>query len=279
MAAAPAASVSPRNPASSAIPPGVPTAVSPPVPLTGALHLTGINRVPSVRALAWTTRGSTKVVGDVEIAMGRLTGSLTVGGKLTAGVLELAGTHRIEGEVRVSEELRSRGTLRTGGNLSARSAHLVGTILVSGALSVAETLDWKGALEVGQNVDAETVLFNGRLSVGGTLTARSISGEVLSLSSVDEIHADWVEIRRRKSLLPFPIFILPPPSWQELEVQRIEAAEVHLSGVRVHHLKADRIWLGPHTHVQYVEGTIVERHKDAHVGPESESSPPPGLSR
>ncbi|MCI4352247.1 MAG: hypothetical protein L3K14_02525 [Thermoplasmata archaeon] len=255
-----------------------PTAV-PAVPLSGALHLTGINRLPSVRTLAWTTRGSTKVVGDVEIAMGRLTGSLTVGGKLTAGELELAGTHRIEGEVRVSEELRSRGTLRAGGSVSARRAHLVGTIAVGGALTVAETLEWKGSLEVGQNVDAETVLFDGRLSVKGTLAARSISGEIGSVSSVDEIHADWVEIRHRKSLLPFAIFLLPPPPWQELEVQRIEAAEVHLSGVRVHHLKADRIWLGPHTHVQYVAGTIVERHKDAHVGPESESSPPPGLSR
>ena len=256
-----------------------PPVATPSAPLRGSLRLTGIHRIPSVRMLEWMTQGSTKVVGDVEIGMGILTGSLAVGGKLTAARLELAGTHRVDGEVRVSEELRTRGTFRTGASVSARSAQLTGAIAVGGALTVADTLEWKGSLQVGQNVDAGTVLFNGSLTVNGTLRAHSISGEIGGRSSVDEIHADWIDLRYRKSLFPFPLFILPPPAWRELEVQRIEAAEVHLAGVRVRHLKADRIWLGAHTHVQYVEGTILQRHKDAHVGPESESSPPPGLSR
>jgi cytoskeletal protein CcmA (bactofilin family) len=230
-------------------------------------------------ALEFEARGFTKVLGDVEIGAGTVRGSLAVGGKLSARELDLSGNVRVDGEFRISGSLRSQGTLRVGAGLSAQRARLNGTVEVGGSLVAAETLQWRGSLEAGQDVRAATVLFNGHLSVHGQLRARSISGEVESLSSVGSIAADRVEIRRRKPFLPFPIFVLPPPPWHELEVQRIEATEVRLSGVRVHRLKADRIWLGPDTHVEYVEGTIVDRHKDAHVGPESESPPPSGLTR
>ncbi|MGC2289302.1 MAG: hypothetical protein WA688_05530 [Thermoplasmata archaeon] len=250
----------------------------PAAPLSGSLRLVGTNRVPSVRTLDWVARGSTKVVGDVEIDAGNVTGSLAVGGKLLARQLDLSGTHRVDGVVRLTEDLRTRGTFRTGAGVSARSAQLTGTVEIGGTLTVAELLRWNGSLEVDHDVRADTVLFQGRLAIKGTLAAQSISGEVDSLSSVGEIEADWIEIRRRKPFLP-SLFLLPPPSWHELEVQRIEATEVHLAGVRVRRLKADRVFLGPHTHVEYVEGAIVQRHKDAHVGPESESPPPPGLSR
>jgi len=277
--AAPTAPIPPAGPPASSASPVPPPAPKPVAPLSGSLRLVGTNRVPSVRTLTWVSRGFTKVVGDVEVATGNATGSLTVGGKVIARQLELSGIHRIDGEIQVSDRLRARGTLRAGAGVSARNARLAGTIAVEGSLAVAETLEWNGSLEAGQDVRADTVLFHGRLGVEGTLAARSISGEVGSLSSAKEIRADWVEIRRRKPLLPFPVFVLPPPPWHTLAVQRIEAAEVHLAGVRVRHLKADRIWLGPDTHVEYVEGTIVQRHRDAHVGPESESPPPPGLSR
>ena len=242
------------------------------------LRLAGTSRLPSVRTLDWVARGFTKVAGEVEIATGNVTGSLAVGGRLIARRLDLSGSHRIEGEVQVSDQLRTRGTFRAGAGVSTRTARFTGTTEIGGSLTVRETLQWKGSLDVGQDVRAGTVLFQGRLAIHGTLAARSVSGEVDRRSSVEAIEANWVEIRRRKPLLP-PLFVLPPPTWQELEVERIEAQEAHLAGVRVRHLKADRIWLGPHTHVEYVEGTIVERHKEAHVGPESESPPPPGLSR
>jgi len=272
---APAPPSGPRpTPAATASPPTPPT-VAP--PLSGTLRLIGTSRVPSVRTLDWVARGFTKVAGDVEVGTGNVTGSMAVGGKLVARQLDLSGSHRIDGEVRLSEDLRTRGTFRTGDGVFARSAQLTGTVEIGGTLTVAELLRWNGSLEVGHDVRADTVLFQGRLAIKGTLTAQSISGEVESLSSVDAIEADWVEIRRRKPR--FAIFLLPPPPWHELEVQRIEAKEVHLAGVRVHRLKADRVFLGPDTHVEYVEGQVVQRHKDAHVGPESESPPPPGLSR
>ncbi|MFZ0831447.1 MAG: hypothetical protein WCB18_02725 [Thermoplasmata archaeon] len=278
-AAAPSAPASPTGPAPVVAPKGPATPVSPAVPLSGSLHLTGTSRVPNVRAVDWAAHGFTKVVGNVEVETGEVTGSSTVGGSLVARQLSLSGSHRVDGEIRVSGALRTRGSLRTGAAVFARTARLAGTVEIGGPLTVSEDLEWVGNLEVGQHVRAGSVLFRGRLAIQGTLAARSISGEVDQLSTVKEIEADWVEIRRRKPLLPFSIFLLPPPPWHELKVQRIEANEVHLSGVRVRRLKADRIWLGPHTHVEYVEGTIVERHKDAHVGPESESPPPPGLSR
>jgi hypothetical protein len=273
-AATPTTSASSSSPTPSA-PPSVP-APTPSPPLSGSLRLTGTSRVPNVRTLDWVARGFTKVAGDVEIGTGRVTGSLAVGGKLLGRQLDLSGAHRMDGEVRLSGDLRARGTFRTGADVSARSAQLTGTIEIGGTLKVEELLRWKGSLEVGHDVRADTVLFQGRLAIQGTLTAQSISGEVETLSSVAEIAADWIEIRRRKPR--FAIFLLPPPPWHELEVQRIEAKEVHLAGVRVHRLKADRIFLGPDSHVEYVEGAILQRDKEAHVGPESESPPPPGLS-
>jgi cytoskeletal protein CcmA (bactofilin family) len=255
-----------------------PSPSGPPVPpLSGSLRQTGTNRVPSVRTLDWVSKGFTKVVGDVEVGTGNVSGSLAVGGKLVARQLELSGADRVDGELRVSEGLRTRGTLRTGAGVSARDADMSGTVEIGGSLTVERQLRWKGSLEVGQDVRADTVLFQGRLAITGMLVAKSISGEVDTLSSVGEIEADWIEIRSRKPR--FQLFLLPPPPWHELEVQRIEATEVHLAGVRVHRLKADRVFLGPDAHVEYVEGTILQRHKDAHVGPESESPPPHGLSR
>jgi hypothetical protein len=251
----------------------------PAAPLSGTTRLVGTYRLPGVRVQEWTVRGSAKVVGSVEVDTAVLRGTTTIGGTLTARRLEASGVHRIEGELRVTEELRTRGTLRAGGGLTAGTARFVGRATVGRSLAVPETLEWTGALEVGQDVDAGSVLFRGSVVVPGRMHARSISGEVDRLSHVGTLSADWIELRGRKGFPPFPIFLLPPPPWRELVVQRIEATEVHLSCVRVHHLKADRIWLGPNAHVQYVEGTILERHKDAHVGPESESSPPPGLSR
>jgi cytoskeletal protein CcmA (bactofilin family) len=257
--------------------PASPPPSASPTPLVGSLRTTGASRVPNIRTLDWVARGFTKVVGDVEIGTGRVTGSLAVGGKFAARRLDLAGSARVDGEMRITEDLRARGSFRTGASVSARSVQLSGTVEIGGALTVDELLRWSGTLDVGQDVKANEVLFQGRLTLEGALTARAISGEVESLSSVTEIQAEWVEIRRRKPR--FAIFLLPPPPWHELEVQRIEAKEVHLAGVRVRHLKADRIFLGPDSHIEYVEGTILQRHKDAHVGPESESPPPYGLSR
>jgi cytoskeletal protein CcmA (bactofilin family) len=277
------AAAAPSVPASSAAavppPPGAapPPKAPPPAPLSGSLRLTGTSRLPNVRTLDWVARGSTKVVGDVEVGKGNVTGSLAVGGRLVARQLDLSGTNRIEGDLQVAEDLRIRGTFRTGGSVSARNAQSTGSLEVGGGVNVAKLLRWKGALEAGRDVSADTVTFQGRLAIQGKLTARSIYGEIESLSSVREIGAAWVDLHKRRSRLP--IFLLPPPPWDELAVQRIEASEVHLAGVRVRHLRADRIFLGPDAHVEFVEGTILQRHKDAHVGPESESPPPPGLSR
>lgn len=276
-ASAPSSPAAPSGTANAPSTPSPPKSAPTPAPLSGTLRLTGTNRLPTVRTLDWVARGFTKVVGDVEVATAHVTGTLAVGGKLVARQLELSGTHQIGGDVRVSENFRAHGTLRLGGAVSARNIQLTGTTEVGGSLAVEQQLSWKGSLEVDQDVRADTVLFRGRLGIDGTLSGRSISGEVEALSSVGEILADWVEIRRRKPRIS--IFLLPPPPWQELEVQRIEAKEVHLDGVRARYVKADRIFLGPDAHVEYVEGPILGRHKESHVGPESESPPPPGLSR
>jgi cytoskeletal protein CcmA (bactofilin family) len=278
-ATSPAPAASPPGPlknSSAAVPVPNPPPV-PPAPLSGSLKLKGASRVPHVRALHWVARGFTKVVGDVEVSTGNVSGSLAVGGRLVARQLDLNGIVLIENEVRISEDLHATGTLRIAAGLSARVAELNGTVEIGGPVAVAELLRWKGSLEVRSDVRADTVMFQGRLDIQGTLTARSISGEIQRLSSVREIRADWVEIRRRKARIEIPV--LPPPQWHELAAQRIEAKEVHLSGVRVRYVKADRIFLGPEAHVEYVEGQILQRHKEAHVGPESESPPPPGLSR
>lgn len=263
--------VSPTGGAASASPPAA--------PLAGAIRQAGASRVTSVRTLEWSARGFTKVLGNVEVGRGVTSGSLAIGGSLTGGELDLSGTTRVECDVRAAKSLRTRGSFRAGGSLFGRTVRLSGMGHISGGVEISEGLRWDGSLDVGQDVRSDAVRFHGSLHVLGTLRARTISGVVERLSSVGAIEADWVEIRRRPPLLPFALPILPPPAWHTLAVARIEATEAHLSGVRAHRLKADRIWLGPNTHVEYVEGTIVERDKTAHVGPESESPPPPGMNR
>lgn len=256
-------------------PPAVPSAE----PLSGALHLTGASRVDRVRTRAFSAEGFAKVPGDIDVETAVVTGSLAAGGSFRAQTARFSGAHRIDGDVQVTDRLRTSGTWRVRGGVRAKTARLDGAVSVGGSLSVADRLDWTGALDVGQDVRAGQVFFRGRMAVGGTLAARTISGEIEALSTVGTIEADWLDVRRRRSLRDFPIFLLPPPAWNELQVDRIEAAEAHLAGVRVRRLISDRIWLGPDAHVEYIEGTIVSQHRDAHVGPESESPPPPGLSR
>ncbi len=220
-----------------------------------------------------------KVVADVEIESGDLRGTVAIGGRCTADRLESNGSLQVGGEVAVSGPLRVRGSFSAGAGLRAANLWSAGRISVAGGISVHGSFEWNGSLDSGSDVQADSIQFSGELAVRGTLSGRSISGAITRRSFVAEIRAGYVDLRIAGFRLPVPIPFLPPPKWRDLEVQRIEAVEAHLSGVRALWVKADRIWLGPATHVQYVEGTIVERHRTAQVGPESESPPPTGLSR
>ncbi len=261
--------------AAAVAPPAPPSAL----PLTGQLRSRGVVRLPSIRTRQWIARGAVKVVADVEIESGDLRGTVAIGGRCTAERLESNGALQVGGEVAVSGPLRIRGSCSAGAGLHAASLWSAGRVSVAGDISVRDSIEWHGSLESASDVQADSIQFSGQLAVQGMLSSRSISGAVTRRSFVTEIRAGYVDLRLAGFRLPMPIPFLPPPPWRALEVQRVEAVEAHLSGVRVLGVKADRIWLGPGTHVQYVEGTIVERHRTARVGPESESPPPPGLSR
>ncbi len=249
--------------------------------LTGSVRSTGAARWSSVRAVQWTARGTTKVTGAVEVAVADLRGVVTVGGPLALRKGEVVGSLRVDRDVRVYGSLAVRGSLSVGGAVAGVELRVAGSADVKGPTELSGLCDVRGGFRTEGNVRADVFAFEGRVSIRGRLAARSVVGAIGDRSTVTEIVAPQVELRaaRARLPLPFPIPFLPPPPWRDLEVERIEATEARLSDVRVQFLRAERIWLGPNSHVQSYEGTIVERHKTAHVGPESETPPPYGLTR
>ena len=117
----------------------------------------------------------------------------------------------------------------------------------------------------------------GTLRAPGEFSADSVALEVERDSSIGTLLAGSV-IVTRPSAPPFkvPFFGKERP---RLKVLRIEASEVHLEGVDVEVLRADRIALGPDCHVARVIGEVMAVDPSSHVGPESRSPPPHGISR
>jgi hypothetical protein len=219
-----------------------------------------------------------KVLGSVDVRSAELRGAVTVGGRWTSDTLLADGAIRAESDLIVRREGSTKGSLWVGGSLTTGSFAASGQTEVRGAVHADHRFEWRGDLTVGADLSAEAVVFDGRLVAEGVVEALAFSGQLRALSKVREIRAGWIEVKLGPTFPPFPLPFLPPPPWRTLGVDRIEATEAHLSGVRAFRVKADRIWLGPESHVQYAEGTIVEQHKTAHLGPESEWPPPPGLT-
>ena len=264
--------------------PGVATATPPssagssPLPREGAYREEGVVRHARIHALRYRLKGTCKVLREVDVTEAILHGTCSVGGSLTADRLMAEGTVETEGDLAVAELLAARGTLRVGGTLTAGALDLEGLGLVAKDVSVSTGLSFRGTLETGGNVSAALFAPDGHFAVAGRLTAREVSGKFDGPSCVDQVHATTVTLRP-KALVRLPVDVPPLRPKGSLTVTRIEAESVELEGVTVRYLQAPTIVLGRYCHVTRAEGTIVRCDRTSHVGYESRSPPPAGLSR
>lgn len=258
------------------VPAAPPTAPAPPPPLSGQILDHGTARHESVRTHMWATDGSAKVLGNVEVGGADLRGFVTIGGTLTADRVLVRGEVEVVGATAARGALEVRGQYRTLADVSAGDAGLQGSVHIGGTLRVARLLQSHGELTVNGSVSAGFFQSKGTIAIQGDLDAPRIQATLRGQSHIGTIHGQDVQL-----LLP----TLPPivrdilPAGASLDIDRIEAKSVRIEGVTVQYIRADRIVVGRHCHVVRYDGEIVSCHRSSHLGPESRSPPPPGLSR
>lgn len=251
--------------------PAAPKPPEPPAPLTGDLQDMGTVRRDSVRSRSWTARGGAKVLGDVEVEAADLQGVVAIRGRVTAARLTVQGNLDVIGTTVARDSMSIDGTMRLGGAVTSGTFRLSGTGKLSAGLKVGGAAHWKGILEVAGDVEAASVEFDGRLRAGGRLVAPTITGRLRHASKVASIQATKIQLTRPG--------LLPPLQNGSMEVLRIDARDASLEGVTAEFAKVEQLIVGPHCHIAQVEGRVLSVHPSSHVGPESRSPKPHGLSR
>ncbi|MFZ0699859.1 MAG: hypothetical protein WAN74_06715 [Thermoplasmata archaeon] len=250
-------------------------AATPPLPRAVQILDRGAVRRESVRAETWAIDGTAKVLGDVDVSQADLRGFVTIAGTLTADRVLARGELEVVGVLTARGTLEARGQCRTFADVSAGDAGFDGIVHVGGTLRVTRLLQARGQLAVGGSVTAGFFQSDGRFEIRGTLRAPRIQATVRGASHIGTVEGDDVQFKL-PARPPILRSILQSPT---LDIDRIEARSVHLEGVTVQYLRADRIIVGRNCHVVRHDGTIVSCHSSSHLGPESRSPRPPGMSR
>ena len=260
------------KPAAPAAPPAAaPVPPPPPPPLSGEVRDAGASRHDAVRALRWGATGGSKVLGDVEVDVAELTGTISVRGKLTARQLTVRGSLDVGGELKVAEQATVLGSIRCDGAASAGALRVDGAGTFSAAVKVERSAEWKGTVDVTGDLSAGTVEFEGAITATGDLAAPTVVGRLRGKSHVENLKATSLTLTRPG--------LVPPLQTGSLTVVRIDAGDAKLAGVQAEFVKATTIDVGPGCHLAAVEGQVTRIHSSSHVGPESRSPKPHGLSR
>ncbi len=253
-------------------------APTPSVPRSGAFRETGTVRHASIHAQRYRLKGTGKVTGEVDVDEAAFDGIVTITGPLNANRLDVRGTFEGGGDVGVSGAMALRGTGRFLGALRAGELSTDGLVRIAKGLQVVRTLSARGALEVGGDLESAFFGMEGRVAIAGVVRAKEVDGIFESESAIREIEAVKVSLRPRQLIrLPVEVPVLSPNAL--LKVDRIEAEAVQIEGVEVGYIRAESIVLGRHCHVTRLDGTLVKKDPTSHVGYESRTAPPRGLSR
>jgi hypothetical protein len=227
-----------------------------------------------VDADRWVADGVVKVTGDVHLGDGKLGGTVSIGGKLSAATLEYRGTLDVDGAVDANGSLAGSGALRTGTTLHATTADLRGIVRISGAVTVDRTLTLRGSVAAPSATVGELDL-EGEAHIPGDLVGTTIQIRLKKDSDFGTVRARSVVLNAKRPNLVDKVFFRTV----SVKVARVEADSADLEGVDVHFVRAPQITLGPDAHVTEYEGTIVKQHPSSRVGFESKSPAPYGLRR
>ncbi|MCI4357619.1 MAG: polymer-forming cytoskeletal protein [Thermoplasmata archaeon] len=230
-----------------------------------------------VFAERWTVQGVAKVRGKVDADSVEVHGSLSVGGDLRAGSMRMNGPLEVDGIAHVDARAVLHGAARFAQALEAADLEIDGSLRARGPLRVSGDARWTGEVVLLAEARVGRFVGSGSLEAPGAITADRFSFEVLRPSTIGTLRASSVDITR-PSALPFRIPFIGTDR-PTLTVLRIEASEVRLEGVSAELIQADRIVLGPDCHIARVIGEVLAVDRSSHVGPESRSPRPHGLSR
>lgn len=248
-------------------------------PLRGVVKDSGAVRRESVRAARWISSGTVKVTGDVTATEVAVRGLATIGGKLTADRCSVHGTLEVVGPIEVGAAGILEGTFRPLGPAHFGSANASGVVRAVADLRVDRVLRVAGALEA-PSVHAGLLDLDGSALVPGEIAgAAKVRATFRADSTLGTILAPSVALQGPPPGLVPTILRKVFGGNAMVHVERIEADHVELEAVTVAFVRSPEIVLGPDAHVAELEGTIVRQHPSAHVGPESRSPPPHGLSR
>lgn len=264
------------SPVSSAVPPSprAPETPAPPPARGPPVADRGVARYDTIRAESWSSRGTVKVLRDAEAGPTQLVGSTSVGGSLRADALDARGVLEVRGPVEVQGLLSVRGELRTGSTVHGGDVTVRGTLRSAGAVTADRRAELSGTVHA-TSVAAEEIRLDGAIVVPEFLRSPRVSLRPTDRSRVGRIEGETIRVHAKvagpvEALLGRPV---------EVAIDRIDGRQVELSGVAVGFVHAAEVVLGRHARVSTVEGTIVSAHRTSHVGPESRSRPPPGLTR
>jgi hypothetical protein len=271
---APAAGGPPARPV-----PGTPPSAPPtPPPREPWVRDVGPVRRDAVWAVRWSARGLTKVTGNVDAEIIDVEGPLSIGGDLKAGSLRVEGPLEVLGSVHVDGPAKLDGGVRIGGRFGSHTLESTGPFLVRGALRVDGVANFAGEVLLEGDAQFGRLVGSGSLGASQTVSAEQVVFHVERDSTIGTLLARSIVVTRPPALLPFKLPLIGKER-PTLTVLRIEGQDVRLDGVSVEYLKAERIVLGPDCHVARVSGEVVSADASAHVGPESRSPPPHGISR
>jgi cytoskeletal protein CcmA (bactofilin family) len=215
--------------------------------------------------------GGAKVLGDVEVEEAELAGTVSIRGKLIAARVHVRGTLDVGGEVRVAERLSIEGSGRFDAAVRAGALELDGTFQCAAPLTVDRLARWKGTLDVVGALTADRAEFDGRIAATGDLIASTLVGRLRGASHVEQVRSHSIVLTRPG--------LLPPLQTGKFTVVRIDATEAKLEGVEAEFVKSETIDLGPGCHIAAVEGRVLRVHASSHVGPESRTPKPHGMTR
>jgi cytoskeletal protein CcmA (bactofilin family) len=248
----------------------LPRAETRPPPLVGEIRDRGASRRDRVRAQFWSANGASKVLGDVEVETGETDGFVSIRGTLVADSFRARGRLDVGGDLRVRGPMSIEGTGRFGAGAELGRFHGDGTVETAGRLRATESAETAGFLGA-QSVEAPKLRIRGRVRIPGEIRAETVEAHLEGGESrIGVLRAQVVKVAKGGRV---------PWKRGSLVAERIEAVEAELEGVRAGYVRADRVSVGAGCHLSRVDGRIVYRHRSAHIGPESESSAPPWLTR
>ncbi|MCI4366601.1 MAG: hypothetical protein L3K08_02495 [Thermoplasmata archaeon] len=215
--------------------------------------------------------GRAKVTGPVELDAITVRGDLAIAGSAKVDRWDTDGHVSVEGAASGGGAWRCAGEHRFGAALTVESLDARGRLDVAGALTTTGAISVVGSIDVVGDVKGASVTWSGAAAISGEVRAGSIAITTIGPSKVGALRANSIRIAHKGGR-----FAANPAA---LEVLEIEGKEVHLAGVIAQHVKADRISVGPGCRLSQVDGTVVSRDPSSHIGPQSKTPRPYGLSR